>query len=217
MKKVILIGAGPLEDVSFLKKEKREEIYLVCCDGGYRKVLEAGMECDLFVGDYDTFPKEMLHSPKEIISLNVVKDDTDTLFALKTCIKRGYDAFYLYGCLGGKIEHTIANLQVLSFLLDQHKKGFLFDEKNEEVVFLLDQGMEFKENASGMLSLFSYTEKTKNVTLENLKYNLQDETLSSSFPLGVSNEFIKGKKAKISFSEGRLLVVTKKENIDFSD
>ncbi len=215
MKKVILIGAGPMKDLSFLEKERREDIYLVCCDGGYKKALEAKMECDLFVGDYDTFPKEMLHNPKEIISLNVIKDDTDTLFALKTCIQKGYDNFHLYGCMGGKIEHTIANLQVLSFLLDQHKKGFLYDEKNEEVVFLLDKGMEFKETATGMLSLFSYTEKTKNLTLENLKYNLDDKTLSSSFPLGVSNEFIKGKKGKISFSEGRLLVVTKKENVDF--
>ncbi len=215
MKKVVLLGAGPLKDISFLKKEKREDIYLVCCDGGYKKAIEANMECDLFVGDYDTFPKGMLRNPKEIVSLNVIKDDTDTLFALKTCIQKGYDNFYLYGCLGGKIEHTIANLQVLSFLLDQNKKGFLFDEKNEDVVFLLDKGMEFKETAAGMLSLFSYTEKTKNVTLENLKYNLDGATLSSSFPLGVSNEFIEGKKAKISFSEGRLLVVTKKENVDF--
>jgi thiamine pyrophosphokinase len=212
MKKAILIGAGPIGDVSFLKKAS--DCYMVASDGGYRAYERCGVVPDLFVGDYDTMKDSKKVHARQIISLDVVKDDTDTIFALKHCLESGYDTFYLYGCLGGKIEHTIANIQTLSFLLDHHAMGYLISEDGGQVVFMVNQSVTFKPDAKGILSVFSHTNESKGVSMYNLMYTLEDATLTSSFPLGVSNQFINGRQGRITVGDGRLVVVTDTKNVD---
>ena len=69
----------------------------------------------------------------------------------------------------------------------------------------MNETKEFK--GVGYISVFSLTDVSKGVTLKNLKYELTNQTLLSSFPLGVSNEFIANKKATISILDGCLLII----------
>ena len=55
------------------------------------------------------------------------------------------------------------------------------------------------------VSVFSLTDASEGVCLSGLKYELENYTLTSSFPLGVSNEFT-DKTAEISVSNGILAV-----------
>ena len=216
MKRVMIIGALPLKDTSFLKD--RGDVFLVACDGGYLTCLKEGIEPDLFIGDFDTLPKEKLKQPKRVITLNPIKDDTDTLFAIKTCLDEGYKQFFLYGCLGGKIEHTIANIQVLLFLEKNNAKGYLFSDDLKTVLFTLqNESITFLKQDYGSLSTFALTDVVSHVKELHFKYELFDKTLTSFFPLGVSNEFIKTKESpSISVGQGILLVVApaKSLNID---
>lgn len=207
MKKVCLVGASIILDSSFLH-ERKKDCFLVACDGGYKHFLKEKIEPDLLVGDFDTFKSEQIQNPKEVIRLNPVKDDTDTFHALEVLLKEGYDTFYLYGCLGGRIEHTIANIQVLSYLLDHKARGFLYSEDLKSVVALLENGtLKFEKGHFGLVSVFSYRGTCKGVTEEGLKYSLKDYDMDDSLPtLGVSNELL-GEAASISVREGRLLVV----------
>ena len=208
MKKVCLVGASPFQDDSFLRERKEEGCYLISCDGGYQHFLNQHIEPDLFVGDFDTFDEKKLIKPKKVIHLSVVKDDTDTLFAVKTCLREGYDTFYLYGCLGGKIDHTIANLQLLSFLRERNARGYLFDlERNQMVLLLQNEKVTFEKNSKGMLSVFAVDGISHDVTEKNLKFTLSHQDLSSSFPLGISNEFLNGKQGYLSVRNGKLLLV----------
>lgn len=212
MKKVILVGASPLKETSFLK-ERKDDVFYVACDGGYQNFLKEHQEPDLFVGDFDTLSETVISHPKEMIRLSTIKDDTDTMFAIKHCLSCGYDTFYLYGCLGGKIEHTLANIQTLKYLSNHHAKGYLIDIENNQVIFLLhNEEITFNES-SGMLSVFALDEEVKGVNEINLKYELSKATLTNGFPLGVSNELIKGKKAKIKIEEGHLLIVAPLDSI----
>lgn len=213
MKKVILVGASPLMDTSFLQ-EKKEDTFYVACDGGYQVYLKEKREPDLFVGDFDTLPEKVISHPKEMIRLSTIKDDTDTMFAIKTCLKRGYDTFYLYGCLGGKIEHSLANIQTLKFLCENKARGYLIDKENNQVLFLLhNESITFKKSA-GMISVFALDNTVSGVDEINLKYGLSDASLTNAFPLGVSNEFLKDKVATIRVKEGHLLVVAPLDSID---
>lgn len=212
MKKVIVVGAGPISDDSFLKDKK--DCFLVACDGGYKHFINQKMKADLFVGDFDTLDISTKLFCDDVVKLNVIKDDTDTIFAIKKCLEKGYDTFYFYGCLGGKIEHSIANIQTLSFLLDHNAKGYLIDENNDNVLTMISDAISFSTNSKGMISVFAYGQEAYGVTIENLMYTLKDATLSTSFPLGVSNQFLDGKCGKIIVKEGKLIIVTKKENYD---
>lgn len=212
MKKACIIGASEISDASFL--QKRKGCYLISCDGGYLYFLNQGMEPDLFIGDFDTLGKDSLHHPKEVIRLNPVKDDTDTIFAVKTALERGFDTFYFYGCLGGKLEHTIANLQVLKYLKDRKKDGYLIDEDNSQLVFMLHQEKVSFKKMKGMLSVFSYSEECAGVTIHNLKYELKEAVLTNGFPLGVSNQLIDKEDAFIEVKEGYLLVIAPLASLD---
>ena len=207
MKKVCIVGASNIKNTSFLRKRKDEGCLLISCDGGYNYFLKEGIEPDIFVGDFDTFKKDNLKSPKKIVSLNVKKDDTDTIYAIKKCLKEKYDIFYLYGCTGGKPEHAFANIQTLSFIKQNHANGYLFDEEYQQVLFLLeDESIELMPS-KGMLSVFSFSDFSYGVTLKGLMYEIQNRTLTNSFPLGISNQFLKGQTAKIEVKKGKLLIM----------
>lgn len=208
MKSAYLVGASIINDISFF--QERKDCFSVACDGGYSRFLQAGIEPDLLVADFDTFPKEKVQHPKQIIQLNPIKDDTDTFYALKWLIKQGYEKIYLYGCLGGKIEHTIANLQLLSYLSDRHIQAYAYTENNQTVVHMIQNScIRFNKLASGYISVFAYNNQANGVTEKGLKYTIENATLTSDVPLGVSNEFI-GEEASISVKEGKLLLVMPK-------
>lgn len=207
MKKVCIVGASNIKDTSFLKRRKEEGCLLIACDGGYSYFLKEEIEPDIFVGDFDTFQKSNLNFPKKVVSLSVIKDDTDSIYAIKECLKEKYDTFFLYGCTGGKPEHAIANIQTLSFLKQHNANGYLFDDEYQQITFLLeDESIELKP-AKGMLSVFSFSDFSYGVTLNGLMYEIKDHTLTSSFPLGISNQFLEGKIAKIEVRKGKLLII----------
>ena len=202
MKKVILIGAGPL-----LSLPDRHGSFLVCCDGGYRYLKDRGREPDLLVGDFDTFPKEEIGHPKEVISLNPRKDDTDSFFAVKELLKRGYREFHLYGLYGGRRDQTRASLNLLSYLCDRKAEGILYSEDRKEKRVRIDhQSLLLSPLSHGFVSVFSYSPISHGVTIKGRKYALSDKDLTSSTSLGCSNEFV-GKEGRIMVKEGKLRIV----------
>ena len=60
--------------------------------------------------------------------------------------------------------------------------------------------------------MFSLSDKSKGVTIKNLKYSLDNAELTNSFPLGISNEFL-GKKSSITVKDGMLLLVLPEKSL----
>lgn len=204
MKRAILVGASSPLKTSFLKKVNG---FLVACDKGYEVFLEEGIEPDLLVGDFDTLDRKRIQKPRKTIVLNPIKDDTDVFFAVKWLLQESYDDFLFFGCLGGKrIEHSIANIEILSYLKEQKARARMYTNDLSQVLFVLkDEEMTF-ENESGFLSVFSQ-EKGTIVSESGLKYEISDYNLDPFVPLGVSNEFLKGKKATLRVHGGKILIV----------
>ena len=125
--------------------------------------------------------------------------------AIREGIKLEYKTFYIYCGTGGRIDHTIANLQILAYLSEHGKQGFLFD-RDHVITAITNSKISFREIPSGYIYVFSYSERAEGVCLQGLKYELKDSVLVNTFPLGVSNEFI-GKRSSISVKFGTLLIV----------
>ena len=117
MKKCIIIGAGEFNEKII---EKNKDDLLIIADGGYynyQKVSNFNLDgIDVLVGDFDSLDKKnlKLSNKTKVITLNPIKDDTDIVDAVKYGLNNGFIEFYLYGCLGKRLEHSIANIQVLS-------------------------------------------------------------------------------------------------------
>lgn len=113
--------------------------------------------------------------------------------------------------MGGRIDHTIANIQILAYLSPNSMQGFLFG-KDSVITAITNRKVSFDKVPSGYISIFSYTPKSEGVYLQGLKYELENAVLTNTFPLGVSNEFI-GKESSIAVDNGMLLIVLPKEAI----
>jgi thiamine pyrophosphokinase len=141
----------------------------------------------------------------------VEKDDTDAMLAIRRGLSRGFRRFIIYGGLDGeRLDHTLANFQTLQYLADRGAVGYLVGRRYM-VTVVKDGKISFPAQAEGIISLFCLGPDAKGVTLSGLKYTLENGTLTSGFPLGVSNHFA-GEKAEISVNDGSLLVLWDRKN-----
>ena len=179
------------------------EDYVIAADRGYDSLMAYGVVPDLAVGDFDSLGYQPDHP--NVIQLPVEKDDTDMVFALRKGLELGYRRFLLLGGVGGRLEHTLANLQLLDWLTGQGGQGFLAGEKTVATAIRGPASLTFPAAMSGYLSAFCNSGTAEGVTLENLKFPLEHSTLTSSFPLGVSNHILEP-RARITVRDGALLV-----------
>ncbi len=195
-----IIGAGEF-DYPGIKPEEAD--YVIGVDGGFAYLKKMGLKPDMVLGDFDSFGQSPVHS--NLIQLAPEKDDTDMLAALRQGMELGYRSFHIYGGLGGRISHTIANFQCLVWLLKRGARGYLF-YKNIKITAVRNGSITFGKEKKGYLSVFAFDGEAKGVTLKNLKYPLQDAVLKTDYPIGVSNEFL-GMESEVSVREGVLLLV----------
>ena len=182
---------------------------VIAADGGYEAAKKLGIKPDLVVGDFDSLG--YVPEAEEIIQHPVRKDDTDTLLAIRLGLERGCRNFVITGALGGRLDHTFANLQALLFLRDHGARGVLYGD-GFAVTAVTNSSITVE--GSGTLSVFSMDPRATGVYLRNVSYPLENAELTSSFPIGVSNEFI-GQPAEIGCTDGTLLVMwqAKKEEL----
>lgn len=182
---------------------KEEGDFLVAADKGYLNCLKQNLDVDLLIGDFDSL--KIIPNNIETVRLNKIKDDTDTFDAIKEGISRGYKSFKIYGVIGGRFEHSFANLSILLYLVNRGYDAKIYS--NKKTYILLKNGdLALKKKKRGYLSVFSITDKCYGVTLKNLKYELNNKTLYKDIPLGIDNEYI-NQEPFISVKEGTLLII----------
>ena len=181
----------------------REGDLCIAADGGFSQMQAHGVEPDLVVGDFDSLGYVPPHP--HIVRHPVEKDDTDTALALSEGWSRGYRTFHIYGALGGRLDHTLANVQLLSGLAGRGGQGVLIGP-GMTVTAVHNGTLELEGEPGQTLSVFCWGEPAQGVTLEGLKYTLDHATLTCDVPRGVSNEFLGG-PARITVERGTLVVM----------
>ncbi len=210
MKTCVLICAG---NFSIEHITVEEDDFCIAVDGGYAYCKQLGIKPDLIVGDMDSLPenlqKEMQkisgEKPGKVICLCQEKDDTDTLAALRIGMEKGYRNYRLYGALGGRIDHTIANIQCLSYLKNNGAEGIILEE-GLAITVIKEEKVSFGNREKGYLSLFSLGERAEGVTITGMKYPLNQALVTNDYPIGISNEFI-GEDSMVEVRKGMLLAV----------
>lgn len=199
MKSCHIVGAGECNEL-IINKESGDLI--IAADGGYAYLEKAGIKPDIAIGDFDS----LNFSPvcEKVIKLNPIKDITDMYAAVNVGIEESYSCFHLYGATGGRIDHTIANIQLIASLAQNKMKAFIHDGKTV-ITAICNDSLEFSKENKGYISVFSHSEKCSGVYLKGLKYMLENAELTNTFPLGVSNEFI-GEKSEIIIGNGTAIV-----------
>lgn len=203
--KCIIMGASKTSIKNIIVNS---DDYIIASDGGYNNLLNLNIKPNLLVGDFDSITD--VPNNIEIKKFKREKDETDTYLAIEEGIKRGYNNFELYGCLGNRPEHTIANIQnIVGF----KKKGInctLIDENTKVLIVSENESVKIFEKDS-YISLFSYTSNCV-VSIKNMKYNLEKYKITNTFPIGLDNEPIDD-VGLIEVHEGTaILIISKKKD-----
>lgn len=208
--KCVIIAGSPEYNIDFIKSQMNKDDFVVCADKGYEYCKKAQITPDLIVGDFDSYDASLPENV-ETIKLNPVKDDTDTLSCIRKCMEKGYKEFLILCALGGRLDHTFANLSLLLFLFKNNCAGVIKTEK-ESVYLISDSALKVENVKSKTFSVFPFGCENAYITYEGkVAYPVENFLLESEFPIGISNVFLED-KVKISVSSGNVILIIN-ENI----
>ena len=199
-----IFGAG---EFSPCKITLTDEDLVIAADGGYDHLIRMGLRADIALGDFDSVTSNEIWEDTicEKYTYPPEKDDTDMMLAIKLGLTKGFQNFAIYGGLGGRLDHTLANIQALSYLASKGAQAILFHE-DYKLTVIQNSSFILSKDITGYVTVLSLSDKSENVSIKGLKYELEGATLSNTFPLGVSNEAT-GKKGIISVENGTLLIL----------
>lgn len=218
MQRCVIIGAAPIQNYKKIRSFLHDDDFFIVCDGGLNHLQNLKITPNLIVGDFDSYPKVMLDSSKhnsasacflypqvETIVLPCEKDDTDSVFALKAALARGFKDFLFIGMVGARFDHSLANLSLLLLCYEKNLRSLMLDDFSEMQI-VGKKNVEIS-NEYDYFSLITITGKASGITIRNAKYPLENaEIVPSNNQLGISNEVI-GEKASVCVKSGILLLV----------
>lgn len=211
-KSCYIVGAGAFD--GFRERPLAEDV-VIAADGGYTYLESEQIRPDLLIGDFDSLGSLLLASEDslrpeaggrmEIRRLPPVKDNTDMYEAVQAGLERGCEVFHIYGGLGGRLSHSLANIQIVAELSQSGIEGYLYQDKTV-VTALTNGSMKLPGSFTGYVSVFCHSDRAEGVFERNLRYALSDAVLTNHFPLGISNEGT-GREGEISVREGTLIIL----------
>ena len=200
MKSCIIFGAGAYDAQTPVKTTDQ---LVIAADAGYKQCVRCGFVPDYVIGDFDSLCKAPDLS--NVIRLPVEKDVTDMDAAVALALEQGCKVFHLYGGMGGRPDHTLANYALLTKISQRNSTPYLYGE-GYIVTAVTDGTLTLTGRRGETVSVFAWTDQAEGVTLRGLKYPLENATLTNNFALGVSNSFVQ-ETAEITVARGTLIVM----------
>lgn len=203
MRRCVIIGGADIGQYDRIRRCLRKDDFYICCDSGLKHREGLGVVPDLIVGDFDSHADP--HLDVETITLPCEKDDTDTVFAAKEALARGFQDFLLVGVIGGRLDHTLGNLSLLLMLDGRGKTAAALDDFSEmEIV----SGEPVRiEDRYAYFSLLNLSGTAQGITIRGAKYPLDGAEITCEYQYGISNEVLPGQTAEVSVKRGRLLLI----------
>jgi len=208
MKRCVIVGGAEIRDYERARAALRPDDCCVFCDSGLKHMDGLGVKPDLIVGDFDSHEDPRMDV--ETIVLPRAKDDTDTVFAAKEMMKRGFGEFLLVGVIGDRLDHTLANLSILLMLDTAGKKAKAIDDFSEMEILSAGAGAPGRisiEDRYSYFSLLNISGVAEGITIRGARFPLEDGRIDCDYQYAVSNEVLPGQAAEVTIREGRVLVV----------
>ncbi|MBW6486081.1 MAG: thiamine diphosphokinase [Syntrophobacterales bacterium] len=207
---IFIITGGELGGREFFRLKLAEKVpeAVICADGGARHLEMVGRIPDLVVGDMDSIDLGTLRRYEEL-GCRIVrharrKNETDTELALQEALALEPREVWIWGALGKRLDHTLANLSLLSRGLKQAVLIKLVDQWCE--VFMIAREAVLEGEKGQTVSLLPVTPKVTGVALSGFEYPLKNSEMEMGYPYGVSNRLIEN-RGLIEIGSGLLLAI----------
>ncbi|OLC28405.1 MAG: thiamine diphosphokinase [Armatimonadetes bacterium 13_1_40CM_64_14] len=203
-----IVGNGRLPPTRGLRQLLRRADLVVCADGGLRPMRALGITPQVAIGDFDSASPSLLAWARRrgtsLLAHPRQKDQTDTELAIQYALRAGATSVDLIGVLGGRLDHTLANIGLLVALARQRRRARIVHGSSE--LFLATPHVSIPGRVGDRVSLIPLSARVTGVSTHGLKYPLADSTLRMDATRGISNE-ITASPAHVRTRRGWLLVV----------
>lgn len=203
MKRCVIIGGAAIGNYESVRRALNSNDFFIFCDSGLRHLEALGVRPHLIVGDFDSHENPRLDT--ETIILPREKDDTDTVYAVKEALRRGFEEFLLLGVVGARLDHTLGNVSILLMLDSMGKRARILDDYSE--MEIVSRAPALIESRYPYFSLLNISGTAQGITVENAKYPLERAEITCEYQYGISNEVLLGKTARVTVETGRLLLI----------
>lgn len=206
--KAVIFANGEIAESESVQALIRDGDMIIAADGGLRHVFGLGLRPNIVVGDLDSAANELVQLAQsrgaEIVEHPARKDKTDLELALEAAIDRGATDVVILGALGGRLDHALANILLLSTTTVSRLHVRIVEASTELIV--VNDSTTIEGVPGDIVTLLALTDTVTGITIDGLEYPLTNGTLERGSSRGVSN-VMTGEHAKVSVADGRLLAV----------
>ncbi|PAV29957.1 thiamine diphosphokinase [Virgibacillus profundi] len=216
MLSVAIVGNGPIERHPDFQEYKNVIDIWIGADRGALTLVTNEIPIEYAVGDFDSINEE----EKKVIQQNTnffkeypsEKNETDLEIALLKAYELDPDEIYLFGVTGGRLDHELINIQLLSSIVNKGIRGVIADSLNQ--LELTTPGMHTINYCEKYpyISFIPFTKEVSGITLSDFYYPLENQTISWGSTLCISNKLL-SKSGTFSYKEGILLLVKSRDTI----
>lgn len=176
--------------------------FVICADSGYDRAKENGITPDIVIGDMDSTAYTDIPVEKRVFPKR--KDFTDSELAVMYADEKNFDEVLMFGMIGTRMDHTLANISLLSRL----KNAVIIDSNNE--IYFAEREFTLCGNPGDTVSVIPCGRDVSGVTLEGLDYPLQNATVKWGTSLGVSN-VMKENECRIKIEKGSAFIIRSRD------
>lgn len=199
-----LVGASDFNAEHFQEMSAEGAFdFVIAVDGGLAHLKDAGVEPDMAIGDFDSLG--YVPTGMRVTRFSPDKDKSDMELALRRAKSMRYEDVYVYGGLGGRLDHTLANLQLFAQFSEAGLYVTAIDATTAVTFVTGPDTFEMPAVEAGTVSVFSMNDKAEGVFERGLKWELDDTELTNRTSLGLSNELI-GEAVMIGVEKGTIAI-----------
>jgi len=205
-----ILAGGPSEYCADFAQYENEEVVWAAVDRGVYRLLKKGITPAVAFGDYDSVTEEeLVWMGQQTNELHIVpreKDQTDLEIAINWALGQKPVLIRIFGATGGRLDHGLANIQMLLKGLEVEIEMCIVDNKNEITVKKMGTHIIEENKNFPYVSFVPVTEIVEGITLFGFKYPLTNKTIEWGSTLCISNELVK-EKGTFSFTSGILMLI----------
>ena len=201
----VLVVNGSIKDMDFYKDILDNAKIVVASDGAANILYRYSKDIDYIIGDLDSISEEVLNYYKNkdvtVKRYPVKKDKTDSEISIDEICKMGIEKIIMIGAKGDRIDHFMANLNLLYYADNIGVNLVILDENNE--ITLIKEGQNYID-----VSLIG---EVQGITLKGFEYELEDYNLNFGSSILTSN-VAKKERVLVEIGCGSLLCIKVNDN-----
>ncbi len=209
-----IVGGGPRSFIPTLYEYASKVDYWIGADAGAVYIAEQGLTLETAIGDFDSVSDHQLTHIKHVANQVCIhpeeKNETDLELAIIHALKWGPTTILFFGVTGGRLDHTLVNVQLLYRLHKHNVHGVIIDVHNEIQLYSNGSHTVTRSDEYPYLSFIPMSAYVTNLSLQGFYYPLRKEPIQWGSTLCLSNKLL-SEKGTFSFDDGILILIKSRD------